>query len=305
MTRVLDLTRRSFVKRAVGAAGATVLLRDAEAADAAAPPAQGMWPSEQVLADFDELYPRLRAAHYDLYARRPRAEYDLKFKNMRRHFEQPLAKERVLIEFQRFMAYGRVAHGYCGEYWSPFQKYMAAGGKQFPLALKIVGGKAYVTANHGTDSDVAVGDELTRVNRQSFAQLRRRLHAYLSADNEYLADTLLEQQVPMAIWFELGSIERFEVEVRAVGRSARRATLQAVTGSEVDKHQALHKPASATDWNQRTWKMLADGLGYLRPGPFYNHEGGAELMYDTTAFARFIDEAFHVLRRAAELISTP
>jgi C-terminal processing protease CtpA/Prc len=285
-----DVTRRNFVKGGLAAFGAGCLLpAGARAADE--------WTASEVLADFDELYPRLREAHFDLFARRRRAEYDEQFRRMRRVFQQPMSPERVLVEFQRFMAFGRVAHAHVSAYWSPFTKYMAAGGRQFPLALKVVDGRAYVTANYSGRDDIAIGSELTRVNRQGFADLRRRLHAYLSADNDYLADTLLELDGAFAIWCELGERAEFEVEIRQPGAARRVMAIQAVTQGEISSRPAK-STVSNTDWNERSWTMLDAKTGYLRPGPFYNHGAAAEAMYDNTAFTQFIDAAFRGLNAA-------
>lgn len=282
-----DVTRRNFVKGGLVAIGAGGLLPKGARAD------EG-WATSEVLADFNDLYPRLRDSHFDLYARRSRAEYDLKFKQMRRLFGQPMTRERTIVEFQRFMAFGRVAHAHVGAYWSPFSKFMAAGGRQFPLAIKVVEGRAYVTANYSGRSEIALGAELTRVNRQGFRSLRKRLHSYLSADNDYLADTLLELDGAFAIWCELDAPAEFDVEIGKAGGGTTALTIPAVTQNEISA-RAANQAVSNTDWNQRTWKMLDAQTGYLRPGPFYNHGAAAEAMYDNTAFAQFIDAAFNGL----------
>ncbi len=289
-----DVSRRNFVKGGLCmacAAGSSIV-------DARSTPtprtssSTDAWPPAQVLADFDELYPRLRESHYDLYARRPKNEYDRQFKAMRRQFEQAMPRHQVIIGFQKFLAYGRVAHAYCGKYWAPFDQHVASGGRQFPLDFKVVRGKAYVTSNQSDRDEIAIGDEITHINGMAFAEVRARLHGYISADNDYLADTLLEQQVPVAMWFEFGDVPKFDVHTRKPDGATHALAVPTVTLNEIAAYRESHKPAPKTDWNQRTWKMLESDVGYLRPGPFYNHGAGAEQMYDTASFAGFIDDAF-------------
>jgi C-terminal processing protease CtpA/Prc len=276
------MKRRNFVKGGLLALGAGSLW------SSGARSAEG-WAAAEVLADFDELYPRLREAHFDLYARRSRTEYDAKFRQMRGLFAQPLPRDRVIVEFQRFMAFGRVAHAHVSRYWSPFSDFMKAGGRCFPWGFKVVEGRAYLTED---------GSELLRINRQRFRTLRSRLHSYLSADNDYLADTLLELDGAFTIWCEFGALAEFDVEVRRPDGAIKALKVPAATQAEIDTRKAAHPPASITDFNERTWKMADPQTGYLRPGPFYNTQGTAETMYDNTAFAQFIDDAFRGLKAA-------
>lgn len=64
----------------------------------------------QVRADFDQLYAQLKASHYDLFARRSQADYDARFRQMRRQIDQPLTPLQVRLRFQRFVAFGNIAH---------------------------------------------------------------------------------------------------------------------------------------------------------------------------------------------------
>src|SRR5262249_1382308 len=46
------------------------------------------------------------------------------------------------------------------------------------------------------------------------------------------------------------------------------------------------------------FKMIAPGIGYLRPGPFYNNAPNATNMWDASAFREFIDASFKKLLAA-------
>ena len=88
----------------------SLLANVARADEPHAPEAPATLPPKAVRDDFDALYAGLKASHYDLYARRSRADYEALFNRMRSEFEAPLPALEVWSRFQRFVAYGNVAH---------------------------------------------------------------------------------------------------------------------------------------------------------------------------------------------------
>ena len=108
------------------------------------PGAAMLWSADDIRSDFDSLYAQLQSSHYDLFARRARNEYDAEFKRMRDGIDKPLPLAEVSEFYQRFVAYGNVAHARIdppAEAWEAFRQ---AGGKAFPLYMRVAEGKAYL-----------------------------------------------------------------------------------------------------------------------------------------------------------------
>jgi C-terminal processing protease CtpA/Prc len=237
-------------------------------------------------ADFTQLYDELKVSHFDLYARRPKADYDALFAKMLAGFDRPLPLPEAHVRFQKFLAYGRIAHSLTDGYRSGYSAWRDKGGKAWPLGLTFVRGRAYVVEKPGGVEGISLGDEVLAIDGQPMRQWIERLGAYVSADNDYMLQTLLEFYFPALLWLEAGSRPKFTVRVGPAD-----IEVPALSESEA---RARAQPAGtlALDWNERTWRMTAGGVAYLRPGPFYDNAPDTANMWDTAAFSKFIDGAF-------------
>lgn len=249
-------------------------------------------PPDALRADFDALYAGLQAAHYDLYARRDKRDYDALFARMRAGIDRPLTPPQARILFQRFVAYGNVAHARIeppGEAWEAFR---SAGGKAFPLYLRVDGDAVRVSGGASGLDGIAVGDRIEFVDGEPALQWLRRMRALVSADSDYMAWAQVENLLPLLAWLELGEAERFEV---VVARSDGRRATVAVPALDRAGFQAAREavpPRFELDWNARHARMLDHGIAYLRPGPFYDNRPDAAHPWDPADFQRFIDSAF-------------
>ena len=100
--------------------------------------------TSQIRTDLDVLYTSLHAAHYDLYARVTKADYDRLYASTRAAI-QPASRFEVAVQFQRFVAFGAVAHARIDEMYRGFARYQAAGGAAFPLRIRVIEiGRAHV-----------------------------------------------------------------------------------------------------------------------------------------------------------------
>ncbi len=106
-----------------------------------------MIPVAELKEDFEALYAGLASAHYDLYAHRSRAEYDELYERMLAGLDAPMTRQEASLLFQRFAAFGNVAHARVEVDRTPYEDYRANGGKVLPLYLRIVDGRAYVKDN--------------------------------------------------------------------------------------------------------------------------------------------------------------
>lgn len=257
-------------------------------AQAAAP--AGQIPVETVRADFADLYRMLRDAHFDLYARAPRAAYDRLYARIANEIRHPMDRAEVLALFQRFVAFGRIAHARIDDASEGFAAYRKATGRIFPLAVRPQGKRIFVTGNGSGVAAIAPGDEVVTLNGQSAASWIARAAANVSADTPYMLGAMLEWSFPAIVWRAAGPAERFDLRVRRGGRMFN-VTVPARTSAEIGA-ALVRQPRLELSWEKREARMLDGGIAYLRPGPSYNVEGAADAMYDNRAYKAFIDRAF-------------
>jgi hypothetical protein len=258
---------------------------------AAAPAADTTLDARDVRADFRHLYAELRAAHADLYARRAKPEYDALYARMRRGFARPMTIDEVRRDFQRFVAYGNVAHARIDEADLAWEQYRERGGTAIPLQIRVSNGYVHVLRNLGDDRRIDAGDRLLAIDGRPIARVLDEIAVHLSVDNVYMRDTLMEQRFARLLWRQWGERAAFEVRVRK--RDGHEATLRLAANSRGDAEAAMkQRPAFELDWDRREARLLDDGTAYLRPGPFYDNSEGAAHPWDNTAFVAFIDQSF-------------
>lgn len=266
-----------------------------ETAQHAAAPAPGPAPAieaDALRADFDALYAGLQAAHYDLFARRDRGDYDARFQAMRAAFDRPLPPLQARLAFQRFVAYGNVAHARIDPPLEAWEGFRSGGGRAFPLYVRVEGDGAYLGDGTGGAPGLDIGDRLESVDGLPAAEWLGRLRTLVSADNDYMAWAQVEPLMPLLVWLEFGEADRYDV---AVTKPDGRRAVVAVAALDRAGFEAASRsapPHFELDANARDFKMLGHGMAYLRPGPFYDNRPEASDPWDATDFQRFLDTAF-------------
>lgn len=247
--------------------------------------------AEDLQQDFEALYEGLKSAHYDLYVHRPQAEYDALFKQTLADLNKPLSLFEAQIAFQKFLAYGNVAHARIDLPSEPFERFRDNGGRVFPIYPRIVDGRFYIGELHAEGTGLQPGDEIIAINGAPARAWLARTAQYISADTDYIAHSLLEFRFPFLVWLEAGELSEFQLEVRADGNKTRTVRVNAITQAAQKAAAAKKTPGFIFDGNAREAVMLEDGVAYLKPGPFYNVEN-PQAMWDNAVFAEFIDSAF-------------
>lgn len=299
MARILVMRHREFFSGAfmrLQSCAFLVLALVGRAADPQ-PPVQ-TFSAQAVRADFKELYERLRDSHYDLYARRPKAEYDRLYADLMKAFQKPMGLPRVEEAFQRFMAYGRVAHSRIDGGDGGYEAFRAGGGKALPLRIRVVEGRTFITANLSGNAQISAGDELVALEGRPMRKVLEALGQQVSADNAYMLHTLMEHQFSRLLWLAWGERKTFTATIRT--SAGRRFTTQVLARSrpEAEAESQRQPKQLELDWNVREARVLPSGVAYLRPGPFYNVAEGATDPWDTADFIRFIDGAFATFQQA-------
>ncbi|MEZ5981924.1 MAG: S41 family peptidase [Parvularculaceae bacterium] len=254
----------------------------------AEPPEQGSYSADAVRQDFDALYEGLKASHFDLFAHRPKEEYDTLYADMRRAIAAPMTRTDAEVYFQKFVAYGNVAHANIAFPSAAYEAFRAEGGKAFPLLIRYIGDELMVFQDMSGAAPSLGGARIFSINGESAEAIEKRLSAHLSADNQYLSRTMLEFRFGQLLWLEFGEVEAFTLGVETPEGERRSVSVRALAREAlVDSNE----PVFELDWNERRYEVI-DGVGYLRPGPFYNNAPDAADMWDNAAFKAFIDEAF-------------
>ncbi|MEN1727135.1 MAG: S41 family peptidase [Pseudomonadota bacterium] len=240
----------------------------------------------QLRADFEELRSTLYASHVDPFAERSKEELDAAFDRMLAEIREPMSKGEAALHFQRWVALGDVAHARIEDASLLYVAHLEADGLLAPFDIRIVDGQMFVADYYPGAESLRLGDRIVAINDQEAGALRDRLYGELSADNAYLAGTLLEFQFTRVLWQVLGAPAHYRVRIERDG-AEQDLELTAVRPSDIrslsgDDHLQL-------SWMARESSMASCDTAYLRPGPFYNPEGD---MWDPTEFRSFIDEAF-------------
>ncbi len=254
--------------------------------------AEAVYPVADVRADFAALYDGLKEAHYDLYAHRSKADYDRLYAEMLRDLDRPMTKADIEDRFQRFAAYGRIAHAVIVAQPDGWEAYREAGGRAFPFQIRPVGDRVYVGEMLTTQAEVAPGDELLSIDGRPIAEWIDRVSRSVSADTPYMTGALLEDSFPRRLWLEVGAQEAFDIAVRKADGQPATVHMPATTRQEAAAAEAARPTAFALNPEAREARMLPGEVAYLKPGPFYNVAPGAADIWDRSAYIPFIDRAF-------------
>ncbi len=265
------------------------------AAEPAGKPKTETFSPAAVKRDLADLYSSLRDSHFDLYARRSKTGYDAFYRKMRRGVTAPMSRMEAQVYFQKFAAYGNVAHANVAFPSEAYEVFRAGGGKAFPLFIRFIGDEMRIADDLSGLTPSIAGARIVSVNGESAAALEKRLAAHLSADNAYLARTMLEFRFAPLMWLEFGDLNEFAVEIETPSGEGRTVTVPARAREALAS--TLAEPIFELDWNERR-HSIKGGVGYLRPGPFYNNAPDATDMWDNAAFKTFIDTAFSDFMRA-------
>lgn len=257
---------------------------------AAAEPAS--YPASVVREDLAALRQGLDQAHYDLYAHRTRAEHDQLYAALSGKLTAPMAGPEAEALLQRFAAFGKVGHARIDAPVLSFRKHLGEGGRFTPLFIRVDEGRTLVTFHADREGRVGPGFEILTLQGEPIATWLERAGALVSAERPYMTHALLEQAFPAVLWLLLGEVDGVKVTGRdAQGRPVQ-TEIRSVTLTE-RRALAAQTPRLAVDFNAREFRMLGEGVGYLRPGPFAEAAGDKD-----GAFHGFIDDSFRQLMAA-------
>jgi hypothetical protein len=256
---------------------------------------QSPLPASVVRSDLAFLYSTLTEAHYDLFAHRSKVEYDRYYRELDAGIRAPMTRTQAAVLFQRFVAYGRIGHARIDAPLVQFVSYLKSGGKLLPIFIRVDGRRVFLTEPAERTGTLVAGTEIIALAGQPIDAVLDRLSAYVSSERPYMTYTQMEESFPALLWMDLGPVD----SVKATGIVDGKHVDVRVSAMTLDERRALGQkfpvPTLTTDFAARGYRMLGDGIAYLRPGPFFNitkSATGAAPSYDASEFRAFIDESF-------------
>ncbi|WP_395342292.1 S41 family peptidase [Ningiella sp. W23] len=257
-----------------------------------------LFPIDEIKADLRQLFTELESSHYDLYANISKEDYQIAFAETASKITKPMNKKEIEILFQRFVALGNVGHSRIDLPIQNFMHYRASGGTMIPLFVEFNDLGVFISEVYSQTPGLKPGMQVTAIDNTSIEEWINEYSSYISADNQALANTLIEGQLPFLHWLIVGEKEEFSITIKQ-GDKAEVFPLKALSRDQQDILIALQETEeSEKDLPKpREAKMLANQIAYLKPGPFYNVDIDNGNSWDTSAFYTFIDEAFDTFRR--------
>jgi hypothetical protein len=295
--------RRGFAMRIVDfalAAGLIAALAPSPvSAQAPAPTAEArLYSRGEVLSDLDAMYRRLQDDAFDLYAFTPKPDLDRAYQQLRAQLaasDRPMSRFEAETQLQLLAAAAHMGHARVEGVYAAWADYRKGGGRAFPLTVRIVDGRVYVARNLSGIARLRPGDEILTIDKAPVRQWLERTRRHVSAETPALADSILDYDFATYLWVEAGPRPAFLVSVKPSDGAAYELELPAETADEMAANAAGQPAALDLEHPLRDARILANGVGYLRPGPFYNEEAktGAD-EWDVTAFRKFIDASFQM-----------
>ncbi|BDX08368.1 S41 family peptidase [Planctobacterium marinum] len=255
---------------------------------------------EHIKQDFQQLYTDLKKSHNNLFANLPESQYQKHFQKSLLSIKKPMTEREIRLLFQKFVALGKVAHASIDLPINDFFTYREQGGTMLPLFIKINEDSVVVDEYLGENTALKTGTQILAIDNLPIESWIDRSSALLSADTSQLATTMIEARFPFLLWLLVGEQAQFNLTIKTQ-EGVESATAKALTREQ----QTLYSAKSAVPETQpRDWKLLEGNIGWIKPGPFYNIEPGAEDVWDNRGFIRFVDEAMtHFIEKdAAALI---
>lgn len=232
----------------------------------------------QVLKDISNLYQSLIETHYNPYAYISNNQLKQQYQTLKSQITKP---SYSLIEttklYQQLVSSINNGHTEIDFPAASYIEYAESGGTLFPLEISLEDNKAFIRANHSTQSSIAKGAELVKINGQPINDVLKNIYPLISAERLYFKNAKLEiYTFPRYYWYAYGQQDSFTVTV-SDKHAETQHTVKAI--NVFDEFEAKKDEILSA---QQKLKFF-DTVAYLNPGHFSG---------DETKYQQFIDTAF-------------
>jgi hypothetical protein len=260
---------------------------------APAPPGADRWYSRaEVAADLDALFTTFEHVHPDLYSVVPRDSMARRRTAFLAALPDSVRRDELFPELARLVAL--IGDGHTGVFGSgdARRRYLAAGGRTFPISLDVDEDDALRVAGAigGLPAGIHRGDRLLAINGHDADSLLRDFMLEMSGETTWWRARSAAQSFGGLLW--PNHIEApFTLTVRAVDGSTIAAVVPGLTQDSVAAVMARNRATQANQGPRTpnyTYRRLADGIAYI---DFYSMGG------DPRAFRGRIAETFAQIAR--------
>jgi hypothetical protein len=255
-------------------------------------PAELRLSADEARADLESLYRSLQSAHYDLYVHRSKPQYDAYYGQIATRLAQPMTRLDLVRVFQPFVAFGNIGHARIEFPVADYIRAAQEGGTILPLDIRIDDGRVFVTQSYLEDSRIRPGVELLAFGERPIGEIVAEVSRFVSGERPYMVHAQLERFFPRWLWVMRGDVGELRVTARTGGEGSFVETIRGLPIGAVESRKS--------DWTEslsgREVRIVDEQTAYLRPGPFYNVDGGDSM--DPASFARFVDDAFRQILTA-------
>jgi hypothetical protein len=238
-------------------------------------------PSE-LSGDLDHLIQSYERIHPNLYAHVSRDTIAQRVHRVRQSLQEPISR----LEFARrtipVVTALRDAHTSLAFPQDERTAYLKQGGLVFPLDVRILENKLYITANYSTDSTLAVNTRIISINGKPAEDLLVVMRQYISAELDAYRDVRIAREFRRLYWNVYGASDSYEL-VLADRDGVRTQVVKGITAKELEA--AFLAKGRTLTIKPYSYYKLTDQIGVI----------DFRSMSDPDKFSAFLDSTFAVI----------
>ena len=252
--------------------------------------------ANKVKEDFKYLYQTLEASSYDLFLSTDKETFDQEYDRIYMSITDSLSFLEINKLFQSFVALSNFSHCHVSFPYKSYRGFYRNEGRRFPLVIYFIDNKPRVLLDYSENENIAIGDEIIKINEQPIESILNKMYAYISGENEYLRRTMMEMTNFMRnYWYTFGDFDKSLIQLKKSNGEIKSVQVEGVSLDEYKTFVKNNTIPSSFNRN-RNFKFIKK-TAYLHPGIFLNNDSRSGSISDHNTFnndefIKFIDSAF-------------
>ncbi len=193
-----------------------------------APPKPGELSTDQISSDIKYVQMVVESAHPNPFFHETRQRFEASIESIGTGAKSGLSAEGFYRQLAPAIAELGDSHTNLDTYTKAYQEFRKGNGRLFPLELRVVDRRAFVTANYGPENTIPLGAELSSINGLTIPIFLDRLGRFVGAERTALRDSFVAQDVRAYMW-HAGMNAPFHVAFYGRGRRETSQTLRGTT----------------------------------------------------------------------------
>ena len=227
--------------------------------------------AEQLRDDLKAYFELIERTTPNPYLFVPREQVEARLASVSAAVDRPLTRRAFMPYLREVMAAYRIGHHYALGAKEEYNAWLAAGGRPFPLKIRVEGDEVVIDSDDPTE---LAGARLTSVNGSGVADLLARMRRATSAATDAYRDVRIADDFHQRLW-ELGFEAPYALTADAPSGESLARTLPGADGKPIrtmfDRMFDARGVDSAETWKQPStpsenfsFRMLDGGVGLLR-----------------------------------------